>query len=168
MCFEMAKFFERHTYRKSTCTQKQTNWPTKRTQWIFAFCFSTARFVVCLCSLLLFTVVVFLGDGVADSPRPPPPPPTPPPSSWQCVGWMVEVCILLTSLFIGIPANNSHCLCVCVCECECVCVCVWVCVCVRIMLCVNCFGRTLLYMCITIIFRLICIMWVLRALMSAW
>ena len=48
----------------------------------------------------------------------------------------------------------------------CVCVCVCVCLFFHTILFVNCFGRAVLYMLLNIIFRLICIMWVLRALMS--
>ena len=58
---------------------------------------------------------------------------------------------------------------VCVCVCVCVCTCVCACVCFIYFYNTLCksFCRTMLYMCIEYI-RLICIMWVLRALMSAW
>ena len=44
------------------------------------------------------------------------------------------------------------CVCVCVCVLACVCVCVCVCVSIIIILYVNCFGRTVLYVCITYIY----------------
>ena len=45
-----------------------------------------------------------------------------------------------------------------------------VCVCLffHTILCVNCFGRAVLYMLLNIIFRFICIMWIIRVLMSTW
>ena len=84
--------------------------------------------------------------------------------NYQCL------CDLLSNQCSAATNSSMYaCVCVCVCVYVCVCVCVcsvWVFVVVVfcIILSVNCFGRTMLY----ILFRLMCIMWALRALMSAW
>ena len=78
--------------------------------------------------------------------------------------------LLFLPQLIPIPSFcYSHCVCVRACACvrACVFVCVCVCVCFHIIPDVNCFDRS--STCVqNIVFRLICIVWALRALMRAW
>ena len=62
----------------------------------------------------------------------------------------VCVCVCVCEYVCGVLAPVCACACmrVCVCARARACVCVYVCVCLDIVLYVNCFGRTVLYMCI--------------------
>ena len=93
------------------------------------------------------------------------------PHIWNSLLWDLRHCPTLSSFIVLKPnwkTSSSHthsifiatnistqfllrslCVCMCVCVCVCVCVCsVCVCLFFHIILYVNCFGRTVLYMCI--------------------